>query len=810
MLHAAACGGSTAGRADRDGHGSEEVETVMDAVGAPDLSSLDAGVAVDLDGGEDHVDVQEPPPTRMVDLVDPLIATSGPGVRISNNFPGASAPFGMVQASPDTCNESGLGFDLFHTGGYNAGDDFVCGFSQTHLAGVGAPELGIVSFMPASAPVTETLTDTLGYLTALDHDTEVARPGYYAVTLPEAGIRVELTATQRAAHHRYAFPVEAVEARLVVFDLSHTVPSGEVTAAGLSLDAEAGILEGFVHSQNDFSGGYGGLSTFFHARVRGGWQGAHVWSEGSFLAGAASVTGPQIGVVLESEDPQVEIQVGISYVSVDGARANLEADMPAWDFEATRAGTEAAWEAVLGRIRFEGGTAVQRTLMATALYHALLMPNRSTDVSGEYRGFDKQIHTAGDFDYHTNFSLWDSYRTVHPLYLLAYPDLQRDMVRSLLDMADKGGYLPRWPMGIGYENGTLGTPADIVIAESYLKGVTDFDASAALGYMLATADGPVPPEHPFAGRRGIEEYLELGYVPVEVGSRTVSRTLEFEIADHGIARLARALGDDETADRLLQRARSYGLLWDPQVDCFRGRTAEGELEEPFDPTRYQANDYYYGGNCLHYAWLAPHDMSGYVALWDSPEAMVAGLDEFMTIGREQYESDNPVYLFGPPTHYYHGNQPDIHAPYLFAAAGRPDLTQAWVHWISDFLYTPDADGVPGNDDGGTLSAWYVFSSLGLYPVPSNDFYILGRPLFERAQVRLGPGDNAPVLVVEAPEAGGDNIYVQRATLDGVLLDHPFVRHADLMAGATLHFEMGPAPSDWGSAGLPDWVDCSQY
>jgi len=429
------------------------------------------------------------------------------------------------------------------------------------------------------------------------------------------------------------------------------------------------------------------------------------------------------------------------------------------------------------------------------------MPNLFQDTNREYRGFDQKVHTAEAFDYYTNFSMWDTYRTVHPLYVLVAPEKQLDMLHSLVDMADKGGYFPRWPMGYGYDNGTVGTPADIIVAESYLKGLTGFDAEAALQAMLSTADGPVPPEHPFDGREGIESYLELGYVSTSAAGRNVSRSLEFYIADFAIAGLSHALGEAKTAERLFARARGYSSLWDDENLCFRGRTEDGEFEDPFNAMTYEAKNYYYGGSCLHYAWLVPHDMAGYLALYDSPDALTQSLEEFMELGREEAESDNVLYELAPLPHYNHGNQPDIHAPYLFLLSGRPDLTQKWVSWISNHHYTDDGDGLPGNDDGGTLSAWYVFSSLGLYPVPGADYYMIGRPLFPLARIDMGDH----LLTIEAPGAGDANIYVQGVSLDGLPIESAVIRHADLTGASILHFEMGPSPSDWGSGGLPDWI-----
>lgn len=783
------CSPSGAGVQDA-GRGSDLVQVEDRATDSPPLDSQPSDV--------DVVGVVGIPEYRMVDLVDPFIAVGGMGFRVSNNFPGASAPFGMVQPSPDTCTESGGGFPQYHCGGYHTEDEHVCGFSNNHLSGVGAPDLGLVSFMPSLGSVDLKKTEVTGYLSGFERSTEEAHPGYYSVVLSGSEIQVELTATRRVAHHRYSYP-EGAEDALVVFDLDHTIQGGTVLDAALSIDEGEASLSGSVFNINRFADG---ITVYYYARFDTAWSAASPWEDGQWAEDAVAVEGAEAGCVFSfPPGSRVEVQVGLSYVSVENARENLEIETPDWDFDGVRSKTEAAWEELLSRVRFSGGTERERVIMATALYHAFLMPNLFQDVNNEYRGFDLEVHATDAFEYHTNFSMWDTYRTVHPLYILVAPEKQLDMVRSLVDMAAKGGYFPRWPMGYGYDNGTVGTPADIIIAESYLKGITDFDAEGALLAMLATADGPVPPEHLFNGREGIESYLELGYVATNAASRNVSRSLEFYIADFAIAGLSQALGDAETAQRLRARSKNYTTLWDPENLCFRGRTEDGEFEEPFNPMTWEAKDYYYGGSCLHYAWLVPHDMLGYLALYDSTDAFTQSLEEFMELGREEAESDNILYELAPTPHYTHGNQPDIHAPYLFLLSGRPDLTQKWVSWISDFHYTDDRDGLPGNDDGGTLSSWYVFSSLGLYPVPGADYYMIGRPLFPLAEIDMGDH----LLTVEATDAGGANIYVQAVTLDGLPMKDPVIRHADLMGASVLHFDMGPSPSAWGSGGLPDWI-----
>jgi len=728
---------------------------------------------------------------RYTKLVQPLIGTGGPAKNI-NCFPGAVLPWGMVAVSPDTTPSTGSPPTGNHSAGYLAEDDLIVGFSHVRLQGTSTPDLGSVMLMPAVGPEASLITPT-GYRSRYDKTSELAQPGYYAVTLQAPNVRAELTATRRAALHRYTFlTAPASGTGDVVLDLSHALVSVPVTAAELHVDGAT--IEGFSLPSGRFSGpSAGGLRVYFSIQFDPAPTAISTWSN-TTLDGSTTRSGTRIGAVARfpvTAGSQVHARVGISYVDVAGARGNREAELGTLDFPATRFAANDAWEHELSSVRFEGGTAAQGIVMATALYHSFVVPSLVTDVDGRYRGYDNAIHTA-DFDYHTNFSMWDTYRTVHPLLDLVRSEQQSNLSRSLIQMAREGGYYPRWSMGHGYPNITAGSPADVVVGESFLRGVGGFDANEALDLMLKEVDHPPPPGHPHSGREGLAGYLANGYVPVGtvvpgVGSRVVVRTLEYNVADAAISHMALALGRNADAARAQAWSQSYRTLWDPTTNVFRGRNADGSWFAPFDA--FNANEaLYYGANALQYSWLVPHNPIGLRALHGSPAAFVDHLNQFFANAKIAYDS-------GQRSSYYtHENEPDIQAMYLFLAGGRPDLTQHWVDWASNQFYAPTRDGLPGNEDAGALSAWYVLSAMGLYPVSSTDIWLIGRPAFPKISLTVAGG----TLVIDAPLAGPTRPYVASVTLNGVPLAHPWVRHADIAAGGILHFDMTDQPQSWGS------------
>lgn len=804
-LTLAACGdsaGPAGGSADADASDSSNPS-------GPDAAADSADGPGDVDLTPDaEADVDSPldPPPSNVETADPFIATGGVGFNVGSGVPGPKMPFGMLHVSPDTDGPY-FGAAAYHCGGYHADDDLIIGFSHTHLYGVGIPEYGNVLLMPTVGELEPAMSDWTAYRSSFSKDAETASPGYYSVHLDASDVEAELTATSRAAHHRYTWPAADAEATgLVVLDLGHTTPSGEVTDTSLEISADGGTFSGWVHNRNAFSGRYGGITIYFSGRFDRPPVAWGTWADGDYGAAVADRSGPNTGALLQfnvAGISAVEAQVAISFVSVANAAANLDAEMPIWDFDATQDAAEDAWAEVLDRVRVWGGRDRDRIVLASAIYHSFQMPNVFQDVSGEYLGFDGEVHTAEGFVYYTDFSMWDTYRTQHPLLTLIAPEYQRDMVVSLLTMAEQGGFLPKWPQGHGYTSAMLGTPADIVIADSYVKGITDFDVDFALAEMLELAEAPSPPGSGYEGRGGVDSYLAHGYVAADEHDGSVARTLEFGHADFAIANLARALGEDAVADAAMERSRGYEHLWDPETEFLRGRTAAGEWT-PLDPFAWE--EFYVEGNAWHYTWMVPWDMEGLVGLFDTPEAFIAKLETFFEEGRAEVDyilkggEDALLQQLLPLNHYWHSNEPDIHAAYLFLAADRPDLTQKWVRWIGDTLYTEEPNGLAGNDDAGTLSAWYVFSALGLYPIPGSDRYLLGVPFFPRAEIALPGGD----VVIEAAGASSDTFYVHGVALDGVPLEVPWVTHADLASGATLTFDLSDTPGTWGAWDSARW------
>lgn len=720
-------------------------------------------------------------------LVNPFIGTGGLFYLCGNEFPGACVPFGMVRLSPDTVSDSGT--RALNTSGYYYRDSRVLGFSHTRLVGTGATDGGQFLVIPWVGPQPPDAHRHGLDFTFAHHD-ETAFPGYYALKFPKQGVTAEMTATCRVGVHRYTFPASGPHHLLI--DVTNALGRGIGKEGEVHVLPEANEVEGAVRTFGTFTKRYGGIKVYFVLRSSKRFAGVRTWKGNAFSSEAHSA-GNDVGVdlVFATADatPVIELKVALSYVSIKNARANLDAEAGQLSFDQVFASAKGEWEDKLSRIRVEGGTEKERTIFYTALYHSLQMPTAFSDVNGEYLGFDGKTHKAADFTYFTDMSLWDTFRTTHPLFTLIAPRDQRDMVVSLVEMARHGGYLPRWPCGNGYSNSMFGTPADMVVAETYLKGIRDFDVETAYQAMRKTALGRTDKSR-FSGRQGIEDYLKFHYCPCDRGDESVAKTLEYSYADRSIAYLARALGHREDAALFEQHARYYRNVWNPKTEYFQPRNAQGSFDEAFRPLLLTYLDRggkytraYVEGSALQWRWGAPFDAEGLVSLFKSRDYFVHDLEQF-------FAHSIPEVGRNPNAYYWHGNQPDIYAAYLFNAAGRPDLTQKWVRWILDVKYGNGENGLDGNDDGGTLSAWYVLSSLGLFPRAGSDRYELAAPLWTRAEIQMGTRR----LVILAENAGHKNVYVKRVSLNGKLLDRWWIKHAEIAAGGLLRFEMSPEPA----------------
>lgn len=697
--------------------------------------------------------------------VNPFIGTAGDG----QTFPGAVVPWGMASPSPHTTLTTpidGAG-GLFVNSGYRHGAPMMRGFGLTHLSGVGCPDLGLPVIAPTSG---EPPIASDGY--ASTYRNEVAHAGYYAVELGERGMVAEMTATPRTGVFRFWFPA-GTPANIVVD------PARGVSWAR----AQAELSERLTTDEIAGSAGFGAFCAM---------------SKGGRLYFVARLDRPadRVDLVDPNDNPQeamaswhfgeapsrpVTMWVGLSWVSVEEARANLEAEI--LPFENVRDAAALAWQQSLGRIEVSGGSQTDRTRFYTALYHALIHPSISHDVSGTYRRFSRdELGEAGDGARYTVLSLWDTYRTLHPLLTLVYPEIQLEILRSMQDMTLGANAPPKWEL-IGEEvQMMVGDPAAIVFADSYAKGLRDFDAEAVYQVLRDAADRS-------GHRPGSAEYLELGFVPMEMADAVwgpVSTTLEYALADWSLAELARALGRDEDVGALLQRASSYVGFFDGATGTLRPRNRDGSFLSPFDPDAIEGSSAfrlggpgYVEGTAWTYAFFAPHDVDGLIGLH--------GASTF--VDRLQWIFDTDRFVMW--------NEPDMGYPYLFTfVEGESHRTQREVRAAMDRYFGAGPDGLPGNDDAGTLSAWFVFSAMGFYPVtPGLPEYRLGSPLFERVTLHLSDVHHqGETFIIEALNSTAENIFVEQASLAGLPLSAPVISHEAITNGGTLRLRMSATPN----------------
>jgi len=700
--------------------------------------------------------------------VNIFIGTGGIGYGVGSDVPGPSLPFGMARPGPDTAL-LGTHPSFHHCGGYHYGDNQIRGFSNFRLSGVGIADYGNVLVMP-TLNMSGNYQKERSYRERFSHKDESAGPGYYAVTLRPSGIRAELTATRHCGVHRYSFP--ETPGRIII-DAAHTILPKHVCEANISYDSDLGMYKGRVLNCGGFTARNGGVEIFFAVRVEG-----EAKDRGKFGEGGAWVE--------VSGDQPVTVFVGISFISVEQAVEHVREEALGRSFDEIWASAEKEWQEALSVIEVEGGSREQRRIFATALYHSMIMPTDITETGGSYRGLDEKVHNAEGRRYYSDFSLWDTFRTLHPLLVLIEPERTADMMQSLVVMSEQGGYLPKWPTSYRYTNCMIGASADNAIADAFVKGIRDFDYEKAYAAMKKLAFEKTPEGHDFDGRVGVEEYMALGYVPSDMYRSSTSRTIEFSYNDWCIAQMAKEMGNEDDYQHFMERSENWRNLYDERTGFIRAKKSDGSWKGPF--LEWSWTSYYTEGNARQWLWAPLHDVDGLVRVIGGRDRFVKRLDSFF---RKATMRPNTLLW---DNYYWHGNEPDIHASYLFNAVERPDLTQKWTRWAMEAKYMDAPNGLDGNDDAGTLSAWYVFSALGFYPLAGSDVYFVGSPVFDRAVIHLDKGD----MVLEAGPDPAKNIYVEKVTVNGRELDGPFFKHHEIAEGGKLVFTMSSSPSGFSS------------
>jgi predicted alpha-1,2-mannosidase len=724
-----------------------------------------------------------PPPLGPEAVADPLtyasplMGTGGFAYFHGSAFPGACVPHGLAKVGPDTRGAQYGDLRFIHYSGYWAGDDTAMGFSHLHLHGAGATDWGALVLQPVTSSDPSVLNkDT--YQSKFSKRSELVSPGSYAVTLQKWSVKAELTASPHAAHHRYTFAEG--DSPNVVLDLSRALAPGKLTEQTLT-PIDATTLRGSFRLSGQMSEGFGGNQVFFELRTNR-----------AYTVSQTSANG-QVVLLSFAQGAPVEVLVGLSLVSAAGATANLTAEFPEFDFDAHRKSAEEAWRSKLSRARVFGGSEKDRATFYSALRLAFLMPTVISDVDGAYVfGGERGVMPAGE-PMLSDFSLWDTYRTVHPLYTLLDESAARASVNSLLRMAEQGRGLPRWPMGTGESGTMVGAPSDIVIADAVLRGVPGLDAEAAWRQLEREALGTPAPLS--GSRANMGSYATLGFVPVEESGRSVGITVEYAHADFALAKLARSLGHTQQADTLTTRALGWRKLFDPGNKVLRAHHLDGTLvAEPYVLTSW---DHYAEANALQTTYMPFWDLEGFDTLFGSREAFLTALEGFFdpAPAEEAEALAQPTYelRYLPRNHYWPSNEPDIQAPFMFSLAGRPELTAKWSDWARDTYFSAAPDGVPGNDDGGTLGSWFVFAAAGLYPIPGTDEWIIGSPLFPKLELKLPHG----TFTIEATGVSEEKLYVQSATLNGAVLNRAELTQGDLVDGGKLVLVMGSTPSTWG-------------
>ena len=707
-----------------------------------------------------------------VAYVDPYIGTGGHG----HTFLGVTAPFGAVQIGPNNINK---GWDW--CSGYHYSDSIVIGFSHLHLNGTGCSDTGDILFMPYTGKARTqpgTQQDPLsGYASYYSKDNERALPGYYEVLLKTHRTKVELTASDRVAFHRYTFPKD-VE-KHVMINLKDANGDDRPTDTYLEQINDT-VIRGYRYSTGWSKKQQIYFSAVFSQPVHLTLYHDSVQVAGNRLQGLDVKGNVAVAPVVE----ELGVKVGISPVSMENAMDNIGQEIKDWNFENIVAETTGKWNAELSKLQVETTDTVAKRIFYTALYHAFMQPIMFNDCSGEYRGTDKNIYGDPGFTNYTVFSLWDTYRAAHPLYTLVQPERVPDFINSMLAIYEQQGRLPVWHLYGSDTNEMIGIQSVPVIADAILKDVKGFNYERAYQAMKASM---------MSDYKGLSYVTDLEYIPADKENESVAKGLEYAIADWGVAQVARKLGKTEDYEYFSKRALAYQNYWDKDTHFFRGKNRDGSWVTPFNPVHStHRNDAYCEGNGWQYTWLVPHDVEGLISLFGSKEAFVSKLDSLFLVNEDLGDAASPD-ISGLIGQYAHGNEPGHHTVYLYSFVGQQWKTAEKVDYILSHMYSDLPDGLQGNEDCGQMSSWYVFSALGFYPVnPSDGMYVFGRPIFDKVVLKLS---EKKTFEIRVNNNSAENKYIQSIELNGQPYNKLYISHADIMAGGTLVFTMGNRPNE---------------
>lgn len=703
----------------------------------------------------------------LTQYVNPFIGCADNG----HTFPGASYPFGLVQASPDTGNCTWQ-----YCSGYMFLDEKIWGFSQTHLNGTGCPDLGDVQLQPFTGS-----TEREDFHSAYKKDTQTAQPGYYAVTLADFGVDVALTAAPHVAFHRYTYQ-QAAPARLLV-DLQYGIVGGKDALHHHILASDVKLEDKYTISGHNQARAWVTRQYFYVLKFD------KPYTAVKTLAAQKGEKAPRYVLDFDLKPGEtLQVKVALSSVSVEGAKKNLEAEVPGWDFAAVHKQAKAAWNGLLARAEVQG-TRAQKENFYTSMYHLFIQPNNIADVDGQYRGADDKVLTAPGKAYYSTLSLWDTHRAAHPLYTILTPELVDGFVNTMIAHQKAQGYVPIWTLW-GKENHCMIANHSVpVMVDAYLKGFRGFDAEAAFQAIKTS----LTVNHP---KSDWDIYNKYGYLPFDlIKGESVSRVLEYCYDDYCMAQFAKALGKTEDAAYFAKRAENFKHVFDPETKFMRGRDTKGNWRTPFDPIQLGHGEDtpsdYTEGNAWQYTWHVQQAPEELIKLMGGNEKFGEKLSTLFKLPSKVEGTGFVLDVSGLIGQYAHGNEPSHHVAYFFEFAGQPWKTEELIRQICDTEYMNKPDGLCGNDDCGQMSAWYLFSAMGFYPFnPCNDGYVFGAPQLEKVTLHLAGGKT---FTVEAHGLSQANKYVQGITLNGQLCTGFKLAHADVVRGGRLVFEMGPQP-----------------